>query len=59
MKLAGWERRLQAHQAKINRLETSGEMAEIWKWEPKRFAKLYQRLGYLEQRVASLKEGNR
>ena len=54
MKLSGWQKRLDEHQAKIDRLEASGEMTEIHKYSPKKFAKLYKRLGYLKQKVASL-----
>ena len=55
MKLAGWQKRLEEHQARMDRLEASGEMTEIYRYDRKRFAKLYQRLGYLKQRVKSLK----
>lgn len=54
MKLAGWQKRLEEQQAKVDRLEASGEMAEMYKYNRKRFAKLYQRLGYLKQRVETL-----
>ena len=54
MKLSGWKRRLDEHQAKIDRLEASGEMAEIYKFDRKKFARLYQRLGYLKQKVEGL-----
>ena len=55
MKLAGWQKRLEEHQARIDRLEASGEMTEIYRYDRKQFVKLYQRLGYLKQRVKSLK----
>ena len=54
MKLSGWQKRLDEHHAKIDRLEASGEMTDIHKYDPKKFAKLYKRLGYLKQKVASL-----
>ena len=54
MKLQGWEKRLAEHQAKIDRLEASGEITEIYQYNRKRFAKLYQRLGYLKQKVETL-----
>ena len=49
MKLLGWQKRLEKHQAKIDRFEASGEMTEIYKYDRKRFVKLYQRLGYLRK----------
>lgn len=54
MKLAGWKRRLAEHQARIKRLEASGEINEIYQYDRPKFAKLYQRLGYLTQKVDSL-----
>lgn len=55
MKLAGWEKRLREHQAKMARLEASGKLNEMYQFQHKRWAKLYQRLGYLLQKVESLK----
>ena len=54
MKLLGWQKRLEKHQAKIDRFEASGEMTEIYKYDRKRFVKLYQRLGYLRQKIEIL-----
>lgn len=55
MKLQGWENRLAAHQARVNRLEASGEMAELYQSNRRRFRQAYQRLGYLKQKVESLR----
>ena len=57
MKLQGWEKRLKEHQAKIDRLEASGEIIEIYQYNRKRFAKLYRRLGFLLQKTETLKRG--
>lgn len=55
MRLDGWTARLNRHKSKIRKLETSGEMTEIWKYNKPRFRKLYQRLGVLQQKVNSLR----
>lgn len=54
MKLQGWEKRLAAHQARVNRLEASGGMAELYQSNRRRFRQVYRRLGYLKQKVESL-----
>ena len=55
MKLEGYVKRLEAHESLMKSLEDSGEMAEIYKYNPKRFKQLHQRLGYLNQKVESLR----
>ena len=55
MRLSGWEKRLKTHQARIHRLEASGAMAELYTSNRRRFRKMYQRLGYLKQKVESLR----
>ena len=56
MKLPGYQKRLVEHQAKVQRLESTGEMAKIYKSNPRLFRKLYHRLGYLQQKVESLQQ---
>ena len=51
MKLAGYEKRLEAHKRRI----AATDMDHLYKREKKRWGKLLQRLGYLEARVERLR----
>lgn len=59
MRLSGWENRLKIHETRIHRLEASGAMAELYTSNRRRFRQAYQRLGYLKQKVESLRREDR
>ena len=54
MKLTGWKKRLQAHQALMNHLEDNGQLDVMYLFERSRWNYLHQRLGFLLQKVETL-----
>ena len=56
MKRAKWKEHHDKHLATIEQLERSGEILRIYRTDKQRSRKLYQRLGYLKQKVESLSE---